>query len=57
MSRIKVQYGRWDEEHKCTACGKQCMTIKCTTGDVMFIETPHCPACGAKMDGGKDEQA
>lgn len=49
-----VRRGKWDKNHICTACGKICITIKDTSGQVMYIETPYCPGCGAKMKGMPD---
>lgn len=45
-----VRHGWWDDNHKCTACKLQCVSVTTATGMVMRVETPYCPNCGAKMN-------
>lgn len=48
-----VRHGRWDDELKCTVCGIQCIAYKLPDDKgTIYIKTPCCPNCGAKMDGG-----
>lgn len=47
-----VRHARW-EDGRCTACGVLGITFKSPTNTEMRVETPWCPACGAKMDGGE----
>lgn len=44
-----VVHAKWNEHH-CTACGCQTVTFKNPSGETIYVETPRCPACGAKMD-------
>lgn len=49
-----VRHGRWEYQYNdsiCSACGyvNRCEPITRYRND-----SPYCPSCGAKMDGGKD---
>lgn len=49
-----VRHGRWEYQYNdsiCSACGyvNRCEPITRYRND-----SPYCPKCGAKMDGGKD---
>ena len=46
-----VVHARWDDGHRCTECICLCTTAKMPQGHLIFIETPYCPNCGARMDG------
>lgn len=50
-----VRHGRW-LDGKCTVCGWEEPDVCTWTGydSEAWIETPYCPNCGAKMDGGID---
>ncbi len=40
---------------QCSICGEEwCFE---TDDDVSLLNYKHCPNCGAKMDGGKDDEA
>lgn len=45
-----VVHARWDDGHRCTECICLCTTAKMPQGHLIFIETPYCPNCGARMD-------
>lgn len=51
-----VRHGRWvygdDVDIQCSECGKDAMSdwMKYTQ-----IYSPYCPSCGAKMDGGAED--
>jgi hypothetical protein len=51
-----VRHGRWvygeDVDIQCSECGKDAMSdwMKYTQ-----VYSPYCPWCGAKMDGGADD--
>lgn len=51
-----VVHGRW-LDGKCTVCGWEEPDIGTWDGydAEAWIETPYCPNCGAKMDGGVDD--
>ena len=61
-----VRHGRWVKDDLyntiCSVCGERIPCIEeydtdedCGgTYDVEIDETPHCPNCGAKMDGGTE---
>ena len=49
-----VVHAKWDDHH-CTACGCQAVTFKNPSGETIYVETPRCPACGAKMDEEQEE--
>lgn len=49
VDAVPVRNGRWDGDHRCTACGKLCVTLISKTGRKTYVETPFCPNCGAKM--------
>ena len=38
----------WDE-HRCSVCGKECVSMHLTTGQRVYIETPRCPHCGVLL--------
>ena len=44
-----VVKARWTN-HCCTACGKQAVTCTFSDGTTVYIETPRCPSCGARMN-------
>lgn len=44
-----VVHAKWNDHH-CTACGCQAVTFSRPAGETIYVETPHCPNCGAKMD-------
>lgn len=54
-----VRHGRWADHREqdgawsCTACGEE-VTI-CSCGKDKTWEFPYCPNCGAKMNGGADD--
>ena len=47
--RAPVAQARWTN-HCCTACGKQAVTCTFSDGTTVYIETPRCPSCGARMN-------
>ena len=47
--RAPVAQARWTN-HCCTACGKQSVTCTFSEGSTVYIETPRCPSCGARMN-------
>lgn len=47
--RAPVAQARWTN-HCCTACGKQAVTCTFSDGSTVYIETPRCPSCGARMN-------
>ena len=47
--RAPVVKARWTN-HCCTACGKQAVTCTFSDGTTVYIETPRCPSCGARMN-------
>lgn len=51
-----VRHGRW-LDGKCTVCGWEEPDVGTWDGydAEAWIETPYCPNCGAKMDGGNDD--
>ena len=51
-----VRHGRW-LDGKCTVCGWEEPDVCTWIGydSEAWIETPYCPNCGAKMDGGNDD--
>ena len=52
-----VQHGRW-LDGRCTACGWE-EPDECSYGgyeNEPWKETPYCPNCGAKMDGGESHE-
>lgn len=48
---VPVVHARWDDQHRCTECICLCTTLKAPQGHLIFVETPYCSNCGAKMDG------
>ena len=59
---VEVRHGKWtdhrtiehDGEWYCTACGEE-VTI-CSCGKDKTWKYRYCPNCGAKMDGGADDE-
>lgn len=49
-----VRHGRW-LDGRCTVCGWEEPDVCTWMGydSEAWIETPYCPNCGAKMDGGR----
>ena len=43
----------WDE-HRCSVCGRECMSLQLAAGQRVYIETPRCPHCGVLLM--KDEE-
>ena len=56
-----VVHGRWDKcgatRHKnhCTRCGSERPYRKIGRGYYLVWDSPYCPHCGAKMDGGEKD--
>ena len=50
IDAVPVVHARWDAEHRCTECICLCTTVKAPQGHLVFVETPYCPNCGARMD-------
>lgn len=49
-----VVHAKWDENGYCTNCGKHApfwVVSSC------YYKSPYCQSCGAKMDGGADNEA
>ena len=44
-----VRHGRWDENGRCTVCGRDAPFWSMAS---TYYESPYCFECGAKMDGG-----
>jgi hypothetical protein len=59
-----VKHGRWESEHEtwgrlqCSVCKKEAL-LEEAKGDVgrilLYVTSNYCPNCGAKMDGGNNE--
>ena len=49
-----VRHGRWDENGRCTVCGRHTPFWSMTS---TYYESPYCFECGAKMDGGDGNSA
>ena len=56
-----VRHGRWDDDHKCTVCRKEALyeqkpdPYACGLLTLFYVDSTYCPNCGAKMDGGADD--
>lgn len=56
-----VVHGRWDKcgatRHKthCTRCGSERPYREIGRGYYLVWDSPYCPACGTKMDGGEKD--
>jgi hypothetical protein len=48
-----VVHGRWDENGYCTNCGKHAPFWSVSS---CYYKSPYCQSCGAKMDGGVDNE-
>lgn len=46
-----VHHGRWEEQSD----RDELVCSYCNGGYTLYDETPYCPNCGAKMDGGVKE--
>ena len=44
-----VVHAKW-KNHHCTECQCQAVTFSGPNGKTIFVETPFCPNCGAKID-------
>ena len=55
-----VRHGHWidcADFEQCSECkGTQLKTINTIYGAATWMKTDYCPNCGAKMDGGKDDE-
>lgn len=53
---IEVRHAKWDDEHKCTACGNEALleekpdTLAHGLNSLFFVDSDYCPNCGACMD-------
>lgn len=50
MQEIEEEEERffWDE-HRCSVCGRECVSLHLMTGQRVYIETPRCPHCGVLL--------
>ena len=49
----EVKHGEWlhkNGEMYCSICGSEALM------DEVYYQSPHCPNCGAKMDGGQKSE-
>lgn len=49
-----VVHAKWDENGYCTNCGKHAPFWSISS---CYYKSPYCQSCGAKMDGGDDNEA
>ena len=55
---VEVRHAKWDDNHKCTACGNEALleekpdTMAHGLNSLFFVDSDYCPNCGAKMDKG-----
>lgn len=55
IDAVPVVHGRWElgVPVTCSACGKPAAEHD---SPISFWESPYCPWCGAKMDGGANDE-
>ena len=67
VDAVEVVHGKWELEHetygvmRCSVCKKECPLEKSLKPDgwrkeLLYIHSDYCPWCGAKMDGGKENE-
>lgn len=58
VDAVPVVHGRWEQDADgdwyCTNCGEA--VAICDSGKNRTYRKPYCPNCGAKMDGGADNE-
>ena len=53
---VEVRHAKWDDNHKCTACGNEALleekpdTMAHGLNSLFFVDSDYCPHCGALMD-------
>ena len=54
-----VRHGKWIDMadfEQCSSCsGTRLKEMQTVYGKAIWIKTPYCPNCGARMDGGQNE--
>ena len=51
---VEVRHGRWVDEKYVWQGQKSAKCNQCKKKTGYYIQPKYCPSCGAKMDGGKD---